>query len=254
MITNSFFNFTKSKPFGQTIFDINQNEKIYKSNTLILKQLNAVNWNKNRPFDSARVQDIKQSYKDKNVTVIPGIIYMWDNGYILQIYDGIHRYQASLETYDMEIILHVFTCPNEEQIKNHFLEINKSVSIPCVYLEDNNFSKRTVCEFVATSMVTKFKDNVSSTRRCHKQNFNRDNLIDFIGGLNIDFEMEGIEFFLLNELLGLNFGFCKDYVVRTGIQVPKKTHSTNLYIFWCNLDILQRLLEKSCNMYCKQHK
>ena len=101
-------------------------------------------------------------------------------------------------------------------------------------------------------MMDKFKTNVSTTRRCHKQNFNRDNLIDFISELNIDFECKGIDEFLINEMLGLNFGFCKDYVARTGLDVPKKTYTTGLYMFWCNLTVLKKLLEAPCNEYTKQ--
>lgn len=42
------------------------------------------NWNKNRPPDEARINELKEYYISEKVKIIPGIIYAWDNNETLQ--------------------------------------------------------------------------------------------------------------------------------------------------------------------------
>lgn len=55
------------------------------------------NWSKNRPPDKTRIDELKEYYLNEKIQFIPGIIYAWNNGSELQIYDGIHRLMAAVE-------------------------------------------------------------------------------------------------------------------------------------------------------------
>jgi hypothetical protein len=47
------------------------NYTLYKTSIENLKILNCINWNKNRPYDKVRVDDIKRHYIYEKLKVIP---------------------------------------------------------------------------------------------------------------------------------------------------------------------------------------
>lgn len=158
--------------------------------------------------------------------MIPGIIYGWKNGYNIEVFDGIHRYLAAkeLNNGNIHLLFQLHINCNEKNIIDEFKAINKSVSIPVIYLEQNNYIKKNVCETVTRLMSEKYPNNLSPSRNCWKQNFNRDNMIDFIDSLNIALA-------IFNELNGLN-NEGKLYIQKHKIEVPQKTLKTNLYLFY----------------------
>jgi hypothetical protein len=232
--------FNKNK-VGEIILK-NGNYTLYKTSIENLKILNCINWNKNRPYDKVRVDDIKKHYINENLKVIPGIIHAWKNKInICEIFDGIHRYLAGCEVGNMELLIQIYET-DEVNIIKEFKNINKSVSVPCIYLEENNYIKRTVCENVVKNMCEKYKNCISPSRNCQKQNFNRDNLIEFISKLEIDFEIKNVDNIIIQELTGLNYQ-AKDYVTKNKIPVPQKSHYNNLYLFYLQDGFIKDKLE-----------
>ncbi len=235
---------TKKDMIGEIIFKINKNMCLYKSTIENLNKFTCINWNKNRPYDRVRVDDIKQYYKNNNITIIPGIIYAWKNNNIIEIYDGIHRYMASQEIGNMFLLIQIFDTKDETLIINDFKNINKSISVPIIYLEEDNYIKRSVCENVVKYMCEKYKNHVSPSKNCQSQNFNRDNLIDFISKLQIDFTIKNLDHILIQELHGLNYQ-AKDYVNKNKIIIPKKCLFNNFYLFYLHESFIKDKLESS---------
>ncbi len=242
------FSIFQNKPIKfKIVFKIKPNVILYKTSIDNLEHFNCINWNKNRPFDSSRVENIKEYYDTNNITIIPGIIYGWkktEDSKTIEIYDGIHRYLAGNS--NMELLIQIYTTNDESLIIEDFKNINKSINVPTIYLEENNYIKRQVCENVVKHMCEKYKNHVSPSRNCQQQNFNRDNLIEFISKLQIDFTMKNLDNIIIQELHGLNYQ-AKDYINKNKIPVPQKSHYNNFYLFFLQDSFIKCKLEASIN-------
>lgn len=204
-----------------------------------------INWNKNRPPDENRVDELCKYYKENNVNIVPGVIYCWKNDDKYEIYDGIHRYLSCIKYNNPEMILliHTNNTKKESYIKEEFLNLNKSICVPSIYLEENNYYKRIVSENVSKELCKKYPSFVSPARKPFQYNFNRDNLIEFISELQIDFSKYNIDKTILNILNSLNYE-SKEYVKRNSIKVPKKCEYSNFYLFFLDKSYIKSKIEE----------
>lgn len=202
------------------------------------------NWTKNRPPDTVRINQIRDFYKITNSKLVPGLISIWNfnNHYI--VYDGVHRLLATKELdFDMDIIVRIWKTENENDIITDFKSINSAVSIPYIYLQEDNEIKKQVCETVANKLCTLYPNFVSPSRQPQPQNFNRDNLVDLLSNLKVDFTRQKIVDFIINELVGLN-KYAEGYVDRYSIKVPNKCHYYKFYLFYLKKDYITSSIER----------
>lgn len=239
--------FKLNKKIGDVIFSDN-NKTLYKTTVGNLKSnYTCINWSKNRPHDPVRIRDIKNHFIEKSVNQIPGIISGWNNKGIIEVYDGIHRLFAGFETdLNMELLIQVYSDTDEKLIIDDFKNLNKSINIPSLYLEEDNYYKRIVCENVVKYFCEKYPKHVSSSRNCQSQNFNRDIFIEFISKLNIDFTKKALDTIIIQELSGINFQ-AKDYVKTHKVEVPQKSNYSNFYLFFLQESFIKEKLEISIN-------
>ncbi|CAK0778445.1 hypothetical protein CCP3SC1AL1_990001 [Gammaproteobacteria bacterium] len=230
----------------------NKSSVLYKTTIDDLhKYYKCINWNKNRKPDSIRIDNISSYYKVNNITTIPGIVSGWlhDNN-IVEIYDGIHRFLASHSesntSTNREILIKLTSTVNESEIIEDFTNINRSVSVPVLYLEQNNYEKRAICEKVVTYYCEKYKAHVSPSRNCQRQNFNRDNFIDMIASLNIDFSTKNLENVIIQHINGINM-YAKSYIDRNKIIVPNKCRYNGFYMFYLEYKYIRDRLENDIN-------
>ena len=247
------FLFQKKITDNDNIVYKHDNNIIFKWNLSELNKNEFVNWNQNRPPDPVRIHQIQKYYKQNCIKIIPGIIYAWsllndnDNKYI--IYDGIHRLLAGFESkLELYVLIQIKYTDREQDIVDDFMNINKSISVPSVYLEQNNTLKRIVCESVVNTLCLKYPMFVSSSNKCHTYNFNRDNVIQFISELNIDFTKHGIDKMILNEMDNLN-NQAYDFVKKHKINHPSKCKEHNFYLFYLDKLIIKNAIEKSVFFY-----
>lgn len=202
-----------------------------------------VNWEKNRPPDDIRTLQIFQYYIDNNLKIIPGVIYAWEKDNKLYIYDGIHRFLAGQKTNtNMVFLLQVRKTDKESEIINDFLNLNKSVCVPSIYLEEGSVIKKLVCQNIANMLCKKYPDFVSPSRKPYQYNFNRDNIVEFISTLDVDFTRANIDLLIFNELMGLNY-VAQDFVKTKNIKCPKKCNFHKFYLFYLDKSLIKRKIE-----------
>ena len=161
-----------------------------------------INWSKNRPVDNVRAQDITKYYQEHSIKFIPGIIYVWFKNEKYYILDGLHRYSGALNmSINMKLILHINYSTNENEIIDEFINLNKSISIPSIYLEDNN-RKKNMCESIVNKLILKYPNFVSPSRKHFLYNFNRDLLIEYFSTFNMDYTMPDIDCKIFNKKRG----------------------------------------------------
>lgn len=210
---------------------------------------NFTNWEKNRPADMIRVYQIKEHILNNDITLIPGIISCWVKDGVYQIYDGIHRFlaaklvvqsQASSKLY---LMIRVLNARNEQDVMNDFVNLNKSICIPSIYVEDTSVLKKTICQEIAAKLCKKYPSFVSPARRPVFYNFNRDGLVDWISTWNIDFSKQDVQELAFQTLLNINKE-AKAYVEKMEIETPKKCEAHDFYLFYFDRDVIRRSVEK----------
>lgn len=260
----------KNKSITNSTIHIEQNviyENVYTDITIKLEKVLldktffsiCQNWSKNRPPDNVRINDIAKYYCNNNehsMQVIPGIIYAWNNpeqndkGIV--IYDGIHRLLAAKEYIQQSkkklwCLLQTTTTKNEEQIVKDFVNLNKSVCVPTIFLDESDVIKKLMCQSVADIMCKRYPTFVSPSRKPYSYNFNRDNLIEFVSTLNINFHIKSIDTKIVNEMMGLNVE-AKDFVDRHKIKYPNKCLYHKFFLFFLDKSFIKQKIEDAINM------
>jgi hypothetical protein len=204
-------------------------------------------WRFNRAADETRVASIRKYYIDNDTRVVPGCISGWVFGNVLEIYDGWHRYSACMENgdSDMFIYIKVLHTTDMKSVMADFKNINQSVSVPELYFEDGVELKKEVCEKVAKRLCDEYPECRSPSRNPQPQNFNRDNFIDLLSSLNVDYYIENLEIKLWNEIIGLNKE-AHYYVKSHNIKTPKKCDYYRFWLFYLNRDYIKSKLESVC--------
>lgn len=169
-----------------------------------IKNHNFKNWSLNRPADELRVNDILKYYIEKKIKIVPGLINVWfyNNEYL--IYDGLHRFLAATNNYlnDMYILINIKYTDDEKEIIEEFNNINKSINVPSIYLDDmTNLNKKNICQNIAAKLCEAYPNFSSSSRRPLKPNYNRDNFIELVSSLEINFNDTNVGDKIYNLLL-----------------------------------------------------
>ena len=207
------------------------------------------NWIKNRPADKIRVNEIYQYYKDNEIELIPGIIYAWSHLKKLYVYDGLHRFLAACklvkdDNKDIKILLYINLSKNEGDIIEEFININKSIPIPSIYLENELLIKKQMCQNIAEEFCKQYPDFISTSRKPHIYNFNRDLLIEWISTFKIDFHIKNLDKIIFKILLKLNEN-AKNQIITCNITHPKKCNKYNFYLFYLEKEYLKLNVENS---------
>lgn len=204
------------------------------------------NWSKNRPPDMKRVDEIAEYVQLNNRHIIDGVIYAWKKDEDYLIYDGIHRFEALKKVpYETFFLLSVYETPRENDIIQHFMSLNKSINIPTIYLGQDNYYKKSVCETVAKNLCFKYPKFVSTSRNPYYYNFNRDNFIEFLSSINIDFKHPKASEIIDKILDELNRYSREKNMERQNI--PQKCHSYNFYLFILENDFIKKSIENKFN-------
>lgn len=223
--------------------------KLYKTQTDDLDQEMFLNWSKNRPVDPVRIAQIQEFFSCNNIRIIPGVISIWQHHNKFHVYDGIHRLQAAFNSsMNMTLLIHVLMSTKEQEVIDDFVNLNKSINVPVIYLEETNWMKRNVCQSVADEMCRRYSAFVSPSRNPYRYNFNRDNLVDFLSTLEIDYTMSGVDKILLNEFVGLNLR-AMDYVNSNKIKHPNKCDYHKFWLFYLDQHLIKHCLEKACRQF-----
>lgn len=140
-----------------------------------------VNWDKNRPPDMCRVEEIQKDMSVRGAKWVDGVILLWkqkNNTYVC--YDGIHRLEAC-RTYkkEVEMIIQVrWNCP-ESVIMEEFLRINKSVPVSSLYsLAEEELSMKNTIESVVKYYQGAYPEFFKPSAKPRVPHQNRDRMME----------------------------------------------------------------------------
>jgi len=144
----------------------------------IFKQLDIKVWKFNRPPDMTRVEEIRETMKKNNrMDGMINLAYITHEG--LVCYEGNHR-RLALEGNEFVVFVEIIWDVTNEQVTEEFKRLNKSVSVPELYISETDATLKVEIEELVKEFTKKFTKHLSSSAKNQCPNFNRDNLTDQI--------------------------------------------------------------------------
>ena len=152
------------------------NTNVYAIPMSIFKSLDVKFWKHNRPPTLSRVPEIHNWMAEfhrmdgvLNLAHIPG------EG--LVCFEGNHR-RLALEGLDITVLVDIVWNATHATVKQEFKRLNQSISVPDLYVVENDATIRLNIENAVAEFRKKYSKHESSHGRFQRPNFNRDKLTD----------------------------------------------------------------------------
>jgi hypothetical protein len=137
-------------------------------------ELNVSQWKHNRPADMKRVDEIHNWMKQFNR--MDGVINLaCVSGYGLVCFDGNHR-RLALKGLDITVKVNIVWDATDEIVTHEFRRINQSISVPDLYIEENDAIVIANVQNAVSEFIKRFDIQQSTAKNPQRPNFNRDNL------------------------------------------------------------------------------
>lgn len=166
---------------GQSIYNIN-GHKGYMIQWKLIAPF-CKKWSRNRDPDMERVKEmIEYHHKGGH---IPRMIHLAEVKFEgVVCYDGNHRKEVFNACNDEALmcIVDVMFDTTQNNVYKAFNNINKSVQLPAIYVDENDDNNNVKLEIIklVREYEVKYKSFLSTSSRCHAPHFNRDTFIDNI--------------------------------------------------------------------------
>lgn len=159
---------------------------LYLCDSDTLASLEVGNWKHNRPADDSRVREVARDIM--NSGRVQGIIALASLSGNLVCYDGNHRRLALAKTgKNFKILLSVIWAATDDSIIDEYESLNKSVSVPLVYMPKNDGGDAKLIAKFCKELAEKYPKFAKPAKACHPPHFNRDVLADDISNLCEDY-------------------------------------------------------------------
>jgi hypothetical protein len=208
------------------------------------------NWRFNRNPDKVRCREIARQIQIKPIETV---FYLAKNEYdekndMYEILDGIHRYTA-LKMLPVDYITGVTTSyillnirynATEGELVDFFKDLNKSIPVPDLYLQNPDQAKRDVINAIVDKWIINYSVHFSLSRKFQRPNMNRTVFTDILNDLyekykELLLDSHELEEQLLqyNELIRQQFQ--NETVPKTAIEKCKRS---GLWLFMIGYDEL----------------
>lgn len=197
-----------------------------------IKVFNAIpikRWKHNRPPDEDRIKEIQEYMKAKGR--MDGMIYVACINDELVCYESNHRREAlkGLDNLAM-ILVDVIWDATNDVVKEEFFRLNKAVSVPELYLEEEKvINLYDGLKEAVDSFCENYKKLKSSSNHPQRPNFNRDTILDEFYRVMKENNI-GIDIFS-RKLMKLNSDMSRRDKSKLSDKIIKKCEESNLWLF-----------------------
>lgn len=205
----------------------------------IFKTLDVRQWKFNRPPDMSRIPEIHKWMKEfHRMDGVLNLAYIQNEG--LVCFEGNHR-RLALDGLDIKVLLDIVWNATDEIVKHEFQRLNKSVSVPDLYVVENDANLRIQIEDAVSAFRKKYPTHESSSGRPIRPNFNRDKLTDEFTRLQKELNISVPELVQRLEKLNEKYKTKDRSKLSTNIQV--KCSLSDLWLFAWSQSISTNELE-----------
>ena len=204
------------------------NTNVYSLSPNIFKSLDISQWKFNRPPDMSRIEDIRSWMKQFNrMDGVLNLAYISKEG--LVCFEGNHR-RLAVEGLDIPVFVDIVWDATHEIVKHEFQRLNKSISVPDLYVIENDATLRVQIEEAVASFRKKYPTHESSSGRPTRPNFNRDKLTDELTRLQHELQIPVSELMGRLEQLNQKNKNTKDRS-KLSINIQAKCGLSDLWLF-----------------------
>ena len=257
-------------PSSELIHCFSETHKIFKIRIKDLLVDSIKNWQFNRPPDMCRCPDIAR-YIYSSRKPIDTMLYLSYNNIksIFEVLDGIHRLTAlkiikeenskPLDLlcggefgsdndadwlYNQYIIVNIRFNTTFEQLGEIFKTLNKSQTVPELYIRDQIGEKRKIIDSIANEWQVRYKRHFSSSANPIIGNTNRNKFVELLSYLYDKYNIDESGINKLNKILDeLNYKIqLKPLPAKASIDVRLKCKETGCYLFLYKNDKLENLI------------
>jgi len=205
-------------------------------------------WEYNRPFDEIRVDEIFEYINRGNsIDWMLYCIYIskTDCASKIELYDGLHRLTALkkyIQLYELSkkedcplknqiILISIRINPSLGETIDAFQNINRSISVPDLYIDQSNTVKRMIIEHTINIWTKKYKPHFKSSSKTTIPNINRDSFINIISDIYDHYNIQSEQSLndLLNKTNALILEKISDYLISE--RALSKCQKTGCYLF-----------------------
>ena len=253
-------------PSSELILSYNDTHGIYKIQIKDLLVDSVTNWEYNRPPDMARCPDIAR-YIYKSRKPIDTMIYLSFNNLKekFELLDGIHRITAlkiiktenskpldlleehdfgsgndATWLYEQYMVVNIRFNATKGALIEAFENLNKSQSVPELYIHDPKKEKRELIETIANEWYVKYKKHFSSSSNPNIGNTNRNKFIELLDKLYEKYKIDETSSNKLRKLLDdANFKISNNIPIKASIDARVKCKESGCYLFLYKNDKLE---------------
>lgn len=217
----------------QCLYDNNNHQGFLVDWTIVNKLI--TKWEHNRDVDTVRVKEMLEFHKSGGY--LPRMIHVAniEGTPSLLCYDGNHRREVfnKLDDWTFFVVLDVHFAQNEKDIFEACANINKSIQLPPVYLEDSRIKSQIVK--IVEKYAKSYPELCSSFPRCNRPNFNRDTFTTNIYDTYTAHEAKYSISMIAKGLTKLNVMYSKGRMCRKHdlytVKVINKCKKSNMWLF-----------------------
>lgn len=243
----------------------NDHHAIYKIRVADLLVASVVNWQYNRPPDMARCPDIAR-YIYHSRKPLDTMIHLSFNNLkeTFDVLDGIHRITAlniiktensRLEPgefgsgnsatwlYDQFLIVNIRFNASVGELIEVFQNLNKSQTVPDLYISDTLTEKRTIIDNIANEWFVKYKRHFSSSENPNIGNTNRNKFVDLLDKLYEKYKIRQCNSDKLRRVLDdANVRISTNIPSKASVDVRVKCRETGCYLFLHKNHVLEEII------------
>lgn len=195
----------------------------------IFKKLDIKTWKYNRPPTEPRISEIREwNIQFNRVDGVLSLAYVLGDG--LVCFEGNHR-RLALKDLDIPItvLADILWDKTDEVVMHEFRRINKSVSVPDLYVVETESSLKMEIEQCVASFRKKYPKNETASERPQRPNYNRDGLTDQITRIQKE---TGLTMKEMGERLdALNTKYSEQSRAKLSPSIVEKCEKTGLWLF-----------------------
>lgn len=254
---------------SELLLSFNETHGIYKIKINDLLVDNVVNWEYNRPPDMARCPDIAR-YIYNSKKPIDTMVYLSFNNLkeTFAVLDGIHRITAlniikqenskpldlispnefgsgndANWLFNQYIIVNIRFNSTLGELIEVFKNLNKSQTVPDLYIRDHAKEKRDIIETIANEWFVKYKKHFSSSANPIIGNTNRNKFVDLLDKLYDKYKISESNSEKLRKLLDdANLKISTNIPSKASIDIRVKCKETGCYLFLLKNDKLEEFI------------
>lgn len=213
---------------------------IYAIPSDVFKKLDIKMWKYNRPPTESRIVEIREwNSQFKRMDGILNLAYISGDG--LVCFEGNHR-RLALSGIDILVLADILWDVTDEIVMYEFRRINKSISVPDLYVVETESSLKNEIEQFVTHFRKKYPSHETTSGRPQRPNYNRDGLTDQIMRLQKESALSMKE--LTERLEALNTAYSMQSRTKLPQKSIEKCEKSGLWIFAWSTSISVTELEK----------